>query len=157
MVQIALNRNLYHNASIYAKQHNTSLTEIVETYLIKLIQSADQSKSPTRSRLESRIKELEALPTNWDKEGAISISPKVCKETTSVLNACNDNQLDGLAIFPSRNGNIFMQWETTKGDACLAISEKGMSYDISIGEKDSYGQFPFNQKNLFLEQLNQIL
>lgn len=50
-----------------------------------------------------------------------------------------------------------MQWETTKGDASLAISEKGLSYNINIGNEDVYGKLPYCDKSIFLNQLNQIL
>ena len=73
------------------------------------------------------------------------------------LNECQDYQLEHLAIFPNRSGNIFMQWETAKGDACLAISEKGLAYNINIGNEDVYGKLPYCDKSIFLNQLNQIL
>lgn len=50
-----------------------------------------------------------------------------------------------------------MQWETAKGDACLAISEKSLSYNINIGNENEYGKLSYKDKSLFLNQLNKIL
>lgn len=157
MKTIALNQNLYNTALIYAKQHNTSLTEIVESYLLKLLKTNSKKKTQTRTRLENRIKEIKAFTENWDHEGASSISTKVCQTASNILKACKEEQIKNLAIFPNRSGNIFMQWETAKGDACLAISENSLSYNVCIGENDSYGKLDINKENVFLDKLNEIL
>lgn len=157
MISVALDTNIYNSATIYAKRHKTSLAEIIEAYLKSLVSTEAKEKSATRSRLEKKLDELVTLPANWDHEQALPISPKVGNEVRNIINECQDYQLEHLAIFPNRSGNIFMQWETTKGDACLAISEKGLSYNINIGNEDVYGKLPYCDKSIFLNQLNQIL
>lgn len=157
MNSIALDTNIYNRATVYAKRHKTSLAEIIESYLKSLISTEVRDKTETREKIEKKLEEIIALPANWDKEQAMPISPKVGKEALNVLNECQDYQLENLAIFPNRSGNIFMQWETKKGDACLAISTKGLSYNVSIGDQDLYGKLSYKDKNTFLNKLNQIL
>lgn len=157
MISVALDTNIYNSATVYAKRHKTSLVEIIESYLQSLVNTETKEKTETRFQLEKKLNELIALPANWDQEQALPISQKVGNEVRSILNECQDYQLEHLAIFPNRSGNIFMQWETAKGDACLAISEKGLSYNINIGGEDVYGKLPYRDKSVFLNQLNQIL
>lgn len=157
MISVALDTNIYNSATVYAKRHKTSLVEIIESYLQSLVNTENKEKTETRFQLEKKLNELIALPANWDQEQALPISQKVGNEVRCILNECQDYQLEHLAIFPNRSGNIFMQWETTKGDACLAISEKGLSYNINIGNEDVYGKLPYCDKSIFLNQLNQIL
>lgn len=157
MISVTLDTNIYNRATTYAKRHKTSLVEIIESYLQNLVNTDTKEKTETRFRLEKRLNELMALPANWDQEQALPISQKVGNEVISILNECQDFQLDQLAIFPNRSGNIFLQWETAKGDACLAISKKGLSYNINIGNENEYGKLSYKEKSLFLNQLNKIL
>jgi len=141
-----------------AKESHKSLNKYVESILMDVMQfSIPKAKTQTRSRLENRIKEIKVLPANWDSESAPSISPKICGIASNILKECNERQIQHLAIFPNRSGNIFMQWETDKGDACLAITEDSLSYNVCVGENDSYGKLPVHNEKDFLYKLNKIL
>lgn len=141
-----------------AKESHKSLNKYVESILMDVLQyPISKTKSQTRVRLENRIKEIKALPAKWDSESACPISLRVCNTTSSILDKCNEKQILHLAIFPNRSGNIFMQWETDKGDACLAVTEDSLSYNVCVGENASYGKLPLHGEKDFLDKLNKIL
>lgn len=101
MISVTLDTNIYNRATTYAKRHKTSLVEIIESYLQNLVNTETKEKTETRLRLEKRLNELMALPANWDQEQALPISQKVGNEVSSILNECQDFQLDQLARFPT--------------------------------------------------------
>ena len=141
-----------------AKENHKSLNKYVESILMDVLQySKPKAKTQTRIRLEKRIQEIKDLPANWDSESALSISPRVCSITSTILKKCDENQIQHLAIFPNRSGNIFMQWETDKGDACLAVTKDSLSYNVCAGENDSYGKLSLHDEKIFLDELNKIL
>ena len=114
------------------------------------------SKSSLRKRLEDRIEELRGLSSNWDSAGAPAISKVACDHTSKILAACNDKLLCGLAIFPNINGNVLMQWKTSKGDACLSILSDRLVYDISYGDVEQDGSLSLSDVQVFLEMLKHI-
>ena len=85
MISVALDTNIYNSATVYAKRHKTSLVEIIESYLQSLVNTETKEKTETRFQLEKKLKELIALPANWDQEQALPISQKVGNEVRCIL------------------------------------------------------------------------
>lgn len=158
MATLTLDNKLYQAYETIAEQNNISVVDAMREALRLLRQHIKKTaKSSTRKRLESRIEELRSLSSNWDYAGAQAISPSVCNHVSEILAACDDKLLEGLAIFPNINGNVLMQWETSKGDACLSILSDKVVYDVNYGEEEKGGSLSFSEVPAFLSILNNIV
>ena len=155
MNTVTLNPTLYSEASRYALSHHVSLEDLVERCL-KAVLFKKIVKSPLRKRLETKLQSIRALNENWDHNDAPKISISVCDVASGVLEKCCDEQLNGLAIFPNINGNIFMQWRTAKGRACLGISDEKLFYDVVFSEGKIVNTTTVEEISVFMRDLKNI-
>ncbi len=154
MAELVLDNKTYQAYVNIAEQNNISVTDALKEALLLLKQHLRMStKSSLRRRLEGRIGELRALSPNWDSAGSPAISSSACDIASKVLGACDDDLLQGLAIFPNTNGYVLMQWKTHKGDACLSILEDRMVYDIRYSDKEKEGVLSLSETMRFIKEL----
>ncbi len=158
MATLTLDNKIYQAYASIAEQNNISITDAMKEALRLLrLHLKKPQKSFLRKRLEERVDELRALPVNWDSAEAPALSSLACNFTAKVLAACDDKMLQGLAIFPNTNGGVLMQWQTSKGDACLSILDDKFVYDISYGETEEGAMSSFSELNGFVAKLKHIV
>ena len=155
MNTVTLNPSIYSEASRYALSHHVSLEDLVESCL-KTVLFKQTFKSRLRERLESKLQGIRALKENWDDNNAPEISTVACDMASSVLEECDDDLLNGLAIFPNTSGNIFMQWRTAKGRACLGISDVNLFYDVVSPDGKIVNTISVGEISVFMRDLKKI-
>ncbi len=155
MNTVTLNPFIYSEASRYALSHHVSIEDLVERCL-KAVLFKQTTKSVQREHLEVKLRNIRALKENWDNNNAPEISVSACSIASDVLAGCGDEQLKGLAIFPNTSGNIFMQWRTDKGRACLGISDEKLFYDVVWPDGKIVNVISLGEISVFMRDLKKI-
>lgn len=76
----------------------------------------------------SRLKELAALPYNWDDDGAAPIEQQVVDNVRQILEQSTVSALSSWVLFPEINGTLLIKMKGKQGSISIGMTEFSYAY-----------------------------
>ena len=118
---------------------------------IRLVQEVSE---PALADAFDRLDELSQLPSDWDGEGALPISPRVIKNMKDALLISNNEDWENWMIGPEVNACIGLQSRQSK--ACVSLGSNEFSYYVrKDGQRIAASHVEFTP-SIFIDTLREI-
>ena len=102
----------------------------------------------------SRLKELAALPNNWDDDGAVPIEQQVVDNVRQILEQSTASALSSWVLFPEINGTLLIKMKGKQGSISIGMAE--FSYAYTKNEESRQANHRPFSANAVLRLINEI-
>lgn len=83
-------------------------------------------------KMAAKLASLKQLTEGWDGYHALPIDQTVLFHLSSLIDLCQDSDLDNWMLFPETNGSIILDYKIPNCRAAISIGSNGFSYYILL-------------------------